>query len=296
MRLKHAASIALALLAMTSRPAAAWGLVGHVLVADIAEARLTPAARLQVDALLALEQRHGLDDVAGWADVIGHAPRDQGGLPETLPWHYVDVDINAAGYVPARDCPGGACVVAKLPEFARTLADKGRPAAERLTALKWVVHLMADLHEPLNVAERDHDKGGLKIKVTFYGQDAQGHLNLHSLWGDDLLAYKTGLKVSPDYTVDPAKARAAAASLDQAITAEQAALWTTPGLMGRLEPLALEWAAEGRVMAKDLVYGKLPPSGELGQDYDQAAWPAVRQRVQQAGVRLAALLNATLAP
>ncbi|WP_323990514.1 S1/P1 nuclease [Nguyenibacter sp. L1] len=296
------AALVMGLGAGAARPALAWGGNGHAIVADIAEARLSPAAARQVGDLLALEGHRTMDQIASWPDSIGHIPPERGGAPETLPWHYVDIDVAAPGYA-AADCPDGNCVVARLPDLLRVLGDARAPRAKRLAALKWVVHLVGDIHQPLHAAERDHDKGGNMVKVSYFGETRNGHLNLHSLWDEGILEHETGLTTGPHYAIDLARARQEAAILNDAITPGQAAAWAPQGLPGSLGPVVAAWANESHALARDVVYADLPHAGNgpgiapgiaLGAPYDQAAWPVIQVRLEQAGVRLADVLNAAL--
>ncbi|GBQ91400.1 nuclease S1 [Gluconacetobacter johannae DSM 13595] len=287
-------ALAAGLGAGAAQPALAWGGNGHAIVADIAEARLTPAAARQVADLLALEGHQTLDQVASWPDTIGHIPHDKGGAPETLPWHYVDIDVDTPAYA-AADCPDRNCVVERLPELARVLGDTHAPRAKRLAALKWVVHLVGDIHQPLHAAERDHDKGGNMVKVSYYGDTRNGHLNLHSLWDEGILEHETGLTTGPHYSIDLARARHEAEVLNAAITPGQAAAWSPQGLPGALDATVTAWANESHALARNVTYADLPKTGDaLGDAYDKAAWPVIQVRLEQAGVRLADVLNVAL--
>jgi hypothetical protein len=105
----------------------AWGGDGHKIVANIAEARLTPAAKAQVQALL--DGAH-LADVASWADEVR---RDR---PATSRWHYVDIPYDANSYDAGRDCQTtdhGDCVIAEIARAEKILGDthKARATAQR---------------------------------------------------------------------------------------------------------------------------------------------------------------------
>ncbi|MDG3440774.1 S1/P1 nuclease [Nitrospirillum amazonense] len=298
-----AAVMSTAALALTAGPALAWGPNGHAIVGDIAQDRLTPKAKAVVDQLLSLEGHHTLDEVASWPDTVGHLPKDKGGLPDTLPWHYVDVPTDQPAYDPARDCADDNCVLARLPEQARILADTKAAPEARLAALKWVVHLVGDLHQPLHAAERNHDKGGNDVKVRYFDEDRNGHLNLHSVWDGSIVDRELGLSVNKDYSIDLAKAKSAAATLEPGITAYDVKAWTpkTPSTKPPFEGAGLDkavqaWGEESHGLARDVVYGLLqaPESDgveRLAQGYETAAWPLVRMRLEMAGVRLAWVVN-----
>src|SRR5438552_8168667 len=96
----------------------AWGPEGHIVVAKIAAARLSPSARAGVKQLLG---RHSLDSVANYADHI----RPQ--RPETYHWHLVDIPKDSTDYDAARDCkptPKAHCVIAELARAQNHLKNK----------------------------------------------------------------------------------------------------------------------------------------------------------------------------
>lgn len=277
-------------------PALAWGPNGHAIVADIAEDKLTPATSAAVHALLASGGYQSLDQIASWPDTIGHLPADKGGEPDSLPWHYVDIPLKADAYDPQRDCPHDACVLAKIPEFAHILADRTQDQAVRLRALKFLVHFVGDIHQPLHAEDND-DKGGNLVKVTYFGYAGGPRgLNLHSVWDESIIDHELSLVVAPDYSIDFAKARAAAGPLETAITPAETAAWTPADIGGAVASHSLEWALESHSLAATVAYAKLPAGNPapLADAYEAEAWPVVRTRLEQAGVRLGALLNALL--
>lgn len=282
--------------ATASRPARAWGGYGHAIVADIAQDRLTPEALRHAKSLLALEGHQGLDQVASWPDEIGHIPKSKGGAPETLVWHYVDIDTRHASYDRSRDCADGNCVTEKLPELEATLADANAPPQKRLQALKWVVHLVGDLHQPLHAAERDHDKGGNAIRLTYYGETANGHMNLHSVWDSGVIDHEGKLVVGPHYSINLADARREANTLAARITPDETAYWTRDFATDTMHQATVDWVNESHELARTLAYGALPANkgAALGDAYTAMAWPVIQIRLEQAGVRLAAVLNAAL--
>ncbi|GBR51498.1 nuclease S1 [Neokomagataea thailandica NBRC 106555] len=275
----------------------AWGPYGHAMVADIAQERLTPQAAAAVHQLLALEGHKSLDQVASWPDTMGHLPVGHGGHPETLKWHYVDTDVVNPAYVHERDCADSNCVVERLPEEIALLSNVHAAPAVRLEALKWVVHLVGDLHQPLHAAERDHDMGGNTIHLTYYGESAHGHMNLHALWDEGILNRQDHLVVGPHYSIDYSAAGAAAQQLSAQITPEQVRYWTqdlsAPGAPYRA---VMDWVDESHELARSVAYGALPSQDhpDLGDTYTAVAWPIIQLRLEQAGVRLAGVLNQSL--
>lgn len=282
------AGVALALAAPTA--ALAWGNEGHEVVAAIARSELTPRARAAVDALLAADPDTltGRDMLARstWADAWRAA-----GHRETAAWHYVDLeldhpDLKAACYgEPAPDRPASAgpardCIVDRIAAFERELADPATPRPERILALKYLLHLVGDLHQPLHAADH-HDRGGNCVRLDLGGART---VNLHAWW-DAVVVRELG--------DDP---RTLAARLRAQITPSQAARWR------RGNPAA--WAMQTWAVAKAAAYWPGAPAGcdrdaapvSLPAGYDARARQVAAVQLERAGVRLAALLNRALDP
>lgn len=148
--------------------------------------------------------------------------------------------------------------------------DQQLPDRQRLEALKYIVHFIGDLHQPLHVSN-DNDRGGNEIAVTFMGQQT----NLHAVWD-------TGI-IEPAVRGDE---RGYAIKLAQAITPDERVQWTGG------DPVL--WANEGYRIAVSTIYNELPHSGNLPDYYETEALPIVNQQLQRAGVRLAKVLNEVL--
>jgi hypothetical protein len=250
--------------------ALAWGYEGHHIAAEIAERFLEPSTAHQVRDLLAIDNETTLAQASTWADEI----RPQ--RPETARWHYVNIPINPpAGtppaYDPRRDCPTGDCVVAKISAFEALLRDKSAPPRQRLEALKWLVHLVADVNQPLHASDNG-DRGGNDVHVDFMGR----RTNLHAVWDTGILA---AAHISDE--------RAYALELAHSISPAEAAQWRsgTPA----------DWACDSYGVARNLIYGVWPHGpGDVPASYEQKAIYVVQVQLQKAGVRLAAVLNEAL--
>lgn len=169
--------------------AGAWGDLGHEVTALIAYRHLLPQARARLDALLAgdSDSLTAADFAARatWADKYRNAHR------ETAAWHFVDLEIEQPdlpsacfGLPPlakdqvASQGPAQDCVVNKIDEFSAELANPATTQAERILALKFLVHFIGDLHQPLHAADH-RDRGGNCIGLaTTIDQTA----NLHAYW------------------------------------------------------------------------------------------------------------------
>ncbi len=273
------------LLTLAAPLASSWGPEGHAIVADIAQAHLDSAAAAEVAALLKLEGLDRLDQISSWAD--GNRKE----FPNTGGWHYVDIPLKASGYNEGRDCAQDNCVVAKLDENVHILADKSASPSARLLALKWVVHLVGDIHQPLHAEDHD-DKGGNTVQVQFFGQGT----NLHAVWDGGILRHALNLQPGPNYTFDHALVQADAMTLDAAIKPAQRTSWATQNLLPQIVDASIVWADESHALARDVAYADIgKPSGDAwSQRYQRNAWPVVQTRLAQAGVRLAEVLNEAL--
>ena len=162
-----------ALWGIGTTPARAWGVQGHQVVAAIAWQGLSPVAREEATRLLALEPAQTLVSVATWAD------EHRG--PATAPWHYLNFPRGQCRFDAARDCPEGQCVIGAIDRQRAILASKATDA-ERLQALKYLVHLVADIHQPLHAGYQD-DRGGNTVQLRFLMRGS----NLHALWDKGLI-------------------------------------------------------------------------------------------------------------
>jgi hypothetical protein len=267
----------------------AWGNEGHEIVAALARAYLTPQVRGQVDQMLAADRdtltAHDMLDESTWAD------RFRSGHKETSEWHFVDIELDhpdlkeaCFGFLSfdsvASQGPAHDCIVNKVSEFAKELTNPAIPVAERLLALKFLLHFLGDMHQPLHDAD-NHDKGGNCVLLSLGGPR---QVNLHSYWDTVVVQ---GLGDEP---------RAAAEALARHITPQNKAAWE------KGDPES--WALEGFDVARTAVYtlGSKPGCASdqspvsLPPGYDEAARAVATIQLEKAGVRLAAVLNRALGP
>lgn len=277
-----------------SQDANALGPEGHAIVADIAATHLKPSAKAEIARLLQLEGHSNLDQISSWPDEI----RKQ--FPATASGHFVDIPLKSMGYMEDRDChydQNGkhvddlTCVVVKLPSFVKILSDKTQTDANRLEALKWVVHLVGDIHQPLHTEDNNHDLGGNLVKLTYNGVET----NLHSVWDGGIIEMNYGWKLGPNFTFDHSAVSAAADVLDSQITDTDRDTWAPAGLIEKLEVLIPSWANKTHSLAQT-AYAKLPQTRDDGWDktYQSYAWPVMQNQLSIAGVRLTQILNEAL--
>lgn len=247
-----------------------WGRYGHQVVARIAEARLTPSTAAQVKDLLGTET---LIDVAPWADAYRADHR------ETGPWHYVDIPSSQQSYDRERDCPAAAgggewrdCAVDRIPYFVARLKDRSLSQSDRAFALKMVVHLVGDLHQPFHAIGDAH--GGNGIHVSYFGSTQCGEhytCNLHGIWDEQLLERRH--MDQKDFT----------AALEKTIAQKH---WDE---VSQANPVV--WANEAHKLGVSFM---VSDGAVIGQDYYDSASPAVDRQLAVAGIRLARILNAAL--
>lgn len=244
-------------------PAAAWDVVGHRIAAAVADRLLTPDALPVVRELLVAEGAATLADVSNWADTVRAA------RPETAGWHFVAIPFAATAYDPQRDCPGGNCLVARIDQLRLLLADRKAEPKLRGEALKWLVHLVADLHQPLRCIDNG-DRAGSELKIRFFGRPT----NLLRIWDSSILE-RLG---RPDRIE---------ARLVETVTRDDARLWSDGSVA--------DWAMETHDLARRVAYAPLPRDNpDLGQNYFGPASEAVQHQLLRAGVRIAAVINVAL--
>jgi hypothetical protein len=288
MTLKQAnALVVCVILAWSCPPLAwAWGPQGHRTVGAIADRLLTPQSHAAVAALLAddLDKfgnpsgRTTLEAVSVWADEI---TRTAAAHPN---WHYDDTPV--CGSEPKqRYCRDGQCNSEQLTRLITVLGNKQAPARERNEALKWVVHLVGDIHQPLHSAD-NADHGGNQVAVALEGVRTHGRENLHRVWDTDLVQLSLHARNRQQPPPDI-----------EALTQEAQQMVRE---VGQGDPQ--QWARESNNLARNVAYhfpgfacNTVPADiVVLDSAYQTQAESVVRERLLLAGARLANLLNNTL--
>ena len=272
-RMKKCAAIFLSLILLPA-VSVAWGPEGHRIIGDIARGRLTATARLHVKELL------GDDDlavVAVWADDI------KGDRPETYGWHFVDIPKDASGFSEARDCyrpdekhaysleDHHNCVVDRITIFKQVLADTKSSRQDRIEALKFLVHFVGDVHQPMHAI--GEARGGNAIHVIEFGSPECGKYpcNLHLAWDIGLIGH-TGLSE-----------RQYVSRLDHLIASRR--------LATAANAAPADWANQSFQLAKKVWVND---GGAVDESYFKNDIAIVDQRLALAGLRLAALINQVL--
>lgn len=295
--------------------AQAWGCKGHQTVALLAEKHLTPEAKQFVLKILSENPidpklnrycggatRDLLADAATWADDV--RPERKNG-----PWHYIDIPRGTQHGPLEPFCGKDACVTRAISEQLAILKDKNVDGAKRAEALRYVIHFVGDLHQPLHTVT-NADEGGNCVPVKYLRRNPREHNhsftpNLHSLWD-------TAIPERDAEGADPAEY---ADTLD-GLFAGEAEGWQKAGI--HLE----DWVWEGFDLTESTVYGNLTPKvsvepsvpvtscaddnniGErllqqklvAGEIYQEKAGVVVERRLAEAGIRLAIILNEAVKP
>ncbi len=239
-----------------NQPAEAWGKTGHRVTGAIADHYLSRKARRGIKRILGLE---GLAEVSTWADFMRASP-DEFWQREASPYHYVTVP-EGKRYAEVGAPPQGDAVTA-LEKLSGMVRDEELSTEERALALRFIVHIIGDLHQPLH-AGNGTDRGGNNFRVVFAGELT----NLHSVWDtklidDEQLSYSEWVEW-----------------LQPKITDEQREAWWTA------DPLV--WIGESTAI-RDTIY---PDDQFLDWSYGFNHMATVKQRLQMGGVRIAAYLN-----
>ena len=261
--------VAFALLAPSV--ASAWGPQGHRLVAELAWEQLTPQTQARIEPLLHGEPEPTLPGIANWADRLRSSDPDLGRL--SAAWHYVNIGDDRCVFDAPRDCPKGNCVVDAIPTQAALLADESLPLATRTQALRFLVHFVGDIHQPLHAGHAE-DKGGNTYQVNLDGKGS----NLHQLWDSGLLGRNR---------LDDAQylERLRAVPLD------------SPAVALKTEPLIVrsaKWAEHSCTIV--VQRGFYPQNRKISDDYVRSWLPVAEQQLRLGGARLAIVLNEIFDP
>jgi len=239
-----------------------WGRDGHRVTADVATRLLTARTR---EALKEWLKDESLADASTWADEV----RDEREYAGSAPLHYVNIPPGET-YDESRDCAKGECVVAAIRKYADVLRDPKAGREAKVEALKFLVHFVGDVHQPLH-AGYAKDRGGNDIVVEYQ----HNRTNLHAFW--DTALVRQARREHKDYVehvftrIDEAK-RKRWASVDPAV-----------------------WAMESFKLAESNAYA-VPNDGELTDAYVEEGVRIVDERLAAAGFRLAELLNSIFDP
>jgi hypothetical protein len=258
-RMRQAVVLAVGVLFVCCTVCHAWGPDGHFIIARIAESYLTPKTKTAVSDLL---DGKSLCDAATWADRVRKQPEYAWSDSQ----HGVTIRGKADSVDLKRDCPNG-CAVSAILKLTDTLERNAASRKEREESLKFLVHFVSDLHQPIHVVSPERHKN-VNDNLTFFSKPAK----LHAVW-DGLIIVHAG-KPWEEYSRE----------LRDQITRDQFASWSAV-----TDPVV--WANESHDLLERYAYD-LPADGQIGQAYCDRCLPVLNERMSVAGVRLATRLNA----
>lgn len=238
-----------------------WGQKGHDTTAYIAEQHISQAT---ADSIAALFDGNSIVYWANWLDNASHGPE----YAYTKTWHYKNI-AQGVDYEDAELNPDGDVVTATREQIA-ILTNPEAPREDKVLALKILVHVLGDMHQPMHMARPD-DRGGNNVKLQFFGRDA----NLHGIWDGSIM--NSGHSWS--YTEWQQQ-------LDRLNPVAEAQ--TTSGNID-------DWAKETYLIATS-VYDYFPEGCKVSYD-EVATWtPVIEGQILRGGLRLARVLNAIFDP
>ncbi len=245
--------ILLVVFLMASQSVLAFSDLGHKMVAAAAWQHLTPFAKQSVERLLGSGE-HNFVQASVWADKI----KSNEDFNYLKPLHYVNMPKNASNYVRARDCKKNKCVVEAIKDFSQ-IAKTGSKKEQTL-ALRMLIHLIADVHQPLH-AGLFEDRGGNWYEIKYQGKS----ISLHKFWDNQLV------KRFDKYVVSGANK----------IVADQMSVNVSN---------PVKWAEESHQITVNSVY-LAPENTLLSDEYLLMADNIIEKQLHRASWRLAMWLN-----
>lgn len=240
----------------------AWGQKGHDTTAYIAECHLTEATKDSINNIL---DGKSIVYYANWLDNASHTPE----YSYTKTWHYKNID-DGMEYEEAPLLETGD-VVRAIYEQATILQDPTKNEAEKQLALKILVHVLGDIHQPMHMGHAS-DLGGNRWIVNYFGRDS----NLHSVWDSSV--------------------------------PESAHKWTYTEWQNQIDRVSKEreeeiliegnpekWGKETYEICKK-VYQLTPENTKISYDYVSEWTELIEDQFLKGGLRLADILNSIYDP
>ncbi|CCN73269.1 S1/P1 nuclease [Vibrio nigripulchritudo] len=261
--------IALAGCLLTSSASFAFGKYGHQVVCDVAWRAMSAKSQDQVAALLKDTRYPTFAEACVWADEVKSNPE----FDRAKPHHYINVKKGAQNVELTQRCDDKGCVVSAIGEYKNILAGKpsGNPLYfnDKTKALMFLGHFVGDIHQPLHVSYAE-DLGGNKVNITHDGKSS----NLHRFFDSKLIdeSDMTWLEYGEDLYND--------------LVAIDTQAWESFN--------TLDWANESYQITRQ-IYQELPEDGVISAEFEDKYQPILKNRIQQAGYRLAIVLDGILA-
>ncbi|OCL12051.1 nuclease S1 [Glonium stellatum] len=262
----------------------AWGTLGHDTVAYIAQNFISSTTKTFCQNILGDTSKSYLANVATWADTYRYTAEGE----FSAPYHFIDAEDNpptSCNVDYNRDCGKGGCVVSAIQNYTSRVTDSSLSSTEVTKALKWIIHFVGDIHQPLH--DEALDVGGNTIDVTFEGTST----NLHHIWDTNMLEKLVG-----GYTLTYASSWAAnlTKEIKSGTYKSQKDSWLSGIDLSDPITTSMGWATDSNAFVCSTVFkgGVSAVSGmELDGSYYSTAVPVIELQIAKAGYRLAAWLN-----
>lgn len=265
--------------------ACAWWEDGHIIIARIAEGRLSKEAQAGIKDLLGdgIEGERAISDsrICNWADLIRSSGALNRKYPKNDTWHYINIDIKSTrDDFKAKD---ENHVIGAIERFKKVLADPNASKEDRKEALMFIIHFVGDMHQPLHTGNRGDDRGGNLQPIKSVLGKVEDKLNLHKVWDGYILKAERGALTNDDF----------AKRLTEEIKEADVEKWC------KGEVLDWVWDSHATVVERvykftdgqDLPKRSDPPVELTAENYVKANQPIVREQLKKGGVRLAKVLN-----
>ena len=228
-----------------------WGKTGHRVIAEIAYNYLTPKAS---EAVIDLLQGHSLASISTWADEVRSNPD----YHKYDKWHYVNYPLNKK-YEEVEHIEEN--VVKAINYCIEGLKNPNSTTEKKRFYLKYLVHCVADIHQPLHSGSAK-DKGGNAIFLTYFKRKT----NLHRIWDSDMIN---------DYGMSYSE-----------LAKNLMLRHNKHVVIGNVS----DWADESHEEASK-IYSEIEEGTNLGYLYNYKNFPLVKDKLYKAGFRLAVILN-----
>lgn len=251
--------LAIGFLAYVPLQVKAWGMLGHRIVGQVADAYLKPKTKKAIEAIMAGES---LAMSANWGDFI----KSDSTYNYMYNWHFVNLPagLDKDGIFNYLETEKGPNVFNKIPDMIAILKDNNSSLDKKKFAIRMLVHMVGDLHQPMHTARKD-DLGGNRVQLTWFGEKS----NLHKVWDESLIDYQ-----QLSYTE-----YATAINHPSAV---QLVNWQNSGLK--------EATYESYEICNK-IYDNLKPEAKLSYRYNFEWIDTLNQQMLKGGVRLAKVLN-----
>ncbi|KIX94503.1 uncharacterized protein Z520_09889 [Fonsecaea multimorphosa CBS 102226] len=274
-------SLVIAAIFLWARLANAWGTLGHETIAWIAQSYVSSTTKAAVQSILDSTTSDYMANVSTWADSYRYT--SEGGW--SAPLHFIDANDNppeSCSVDFSRDCGDAGCSVSAIVNYTSILLDDNAKSSTLLDAMRFIIHFVGDLHQPLH--DEGLDVGGNTINVTYDGDKT----NLHHIWDTEIV----------EQLADGQDAEAFGKNLTAAIKAGDygwdASSWLDGISVNDTQTTAMSWASEanGYVCTDVLASGiDAVEEGDLSGTYYKAHYDVARIQIARAGYRLGAWLN-----